>query len=162
MARLDIRTGTWVSNINTVIAADCVATHGTTATAIIPDSKVHGANMGPIWGRQDPGGPHVGPMNLAIWDSIDLYFSVYSRHDKGYLTFNVYATVFFCTSSRAPGELRHQFSFSKFVNSPVRSSFFAIYIQLCQYRGNSARNNPVFTLKSVEQITLSRTFNNPF
>ena len=21
-----------------------------------PDSKVHGANMGPIWGRQDPGG----------------------------------------------------------------------------------------------------------
>ena len=32
-----------------------------------PDSTVHGANMGPIWGRQDPGGPHVGPMNLAIW-----------------------------------------------------------------------------------------------
>ena len=31
-----------------------------------PDSKVHGANMGSIWGRQDPGGPHVGPMNLAI------------------------------------------------------------------------------------------------
>ena len=28
-----------------------------------PDGKVHGANMGPIWGRQDPGGPHVGPMN---------------------------------------------------------------------------------------------------
>ena len=23
--------------------------------------------MGPIWGRQDPGGPHVGPMILAIW-----------------------------------------------------------------------------------------------
>ena len=33
-----------------------------------PDSKVHGANMGPIWGRKDPGGPHVGPMNFAIWD----------------------------------------------------------------------------------------------
>ena len=33
-----------------------------------PDSKIHGANMGPIWGRQDPGGPHVGPMNFAIWD----------------------------------------------------------------------------------------------
>ena len=32
-----------------------------------PDSKVHGANMGPIWGRQGPGGPHVGPMNFAIW-----------------------------------------------------------------------------------------------
>ena len=34
----------------------------------ILDSKVHGGNMGPIWGRQDPGGPHVGPMNFAIWD----------------------------------------------------------------------------------------------
>ena len=32
-----------------------------------PDSKVHGTNMGPIWGRQDPGGPHVGPMDLVIW-----------------------------------------------------------------------------------------------
>ena len=32
-----------------------------------PDSKIHGANMGPIWGRQDPGGPHVVPMNFAIW-----------------------------------------------------------------------------------------------
>ena len=31
-----------------------------------PDSKVHGANMGSIWGQQDPGGPHLGPMNLAI------------------------------------------------------------------------------------------------
>ena len=30
------------------------------------DCKVHGARMGPIWGRQDPGGPHAGPMNLAI------------------------------------------------------------------------------------------------
>ena len=32
-----------------------------------PDSKVHGANMGLIWGRQDPDGPHVDPMNFAIW-----------------------------------------------------------------------------------------------
>ena len=31
----------------------------------IPDSKVHGANLGPIWGRQDPGGPHVGRMNFV-------------------------------------------------------------------------------------------------
>ena len=25
--------------------------------------------MGLIWGRQDPVGPHVGPMNFAIWDA---------------------------------------------------------------------------------------------
>ena len=45
-----------------------------------PDSKVHAAHMGPIWGRQDPGGPYVGPMNLAIWDLLILvdYSSVTS------------------------------------------------------------------------------------
>ena len=32
-----------------------------------PDSNVR-ANMGPIWGRQDPDGPHVGAMNFAIWE----------------------------------------------------------------------------------------------
>ena len=32
-----------------------------------PDSKVPGDNIGPIWVRQDPGGPHVGPRNFAIW-----------------------------------------------------------------------------------------------
>ena len=34
-----------------------------------PYSKVHGAYMGPTWGRQDPGGPHVGPVNFAIRDA---------------------------------------------------------------------------------------------
>ena len=34
------------------------------------DSKVYGANMGPIWGQQDPVGPQVGPMNFAIWVTI--------------------------------------------------------------------------------------------
>ena len=32
-----------------------------------PDNNVRGTNMGPTWGRQDPGGPHVGPMDLVIW-----------------------------------------------------------------------------------------------
>ena len=39
-------------------------------------AKFNGANMWPIWGRQDPDGPHVGPMNLAIravvWDTMML------------------------------------------------------------------------------------------
>ena len=34
----------------------------------IPDSKVHGVNLGPIWVLSAPDGPHVGPMNLAIRD----------------------------------------------------------------------------------------------
>ena len=43
----------------------------------IPDSKIHGANMGPTWGRQDPGGAHVGHVNLAIWDVDVLHFLCY-------------------------------------------------------------------------------------
>ena len=34
------------------------------------DTNALGANMGPFWGRQDPGGPHVGLMNFAIWEAI--------------------------------------------------------------------------------------------
>ena len=43
---------------------------GKISTRNIPDSKIYGTNMGSIWGRQNPGGPHAGPMNLAIWDHI--------------------------------------------------------------------------------------------
>ena len=32
----------------------------------VPDSNDHGANMGPTWVLSAPGGPHVGPMNLAL------------------------------------------------------------------------------------------------
>ena len=31
-----------------------------------PDSKIHGANMGPTWVLSAPDGPHVGPMNPAL------------------------------------------------------------------------------------------------
>ena len=34
-----------------------------------PDSKFYGTNMGPTWDQQVPGGPHVGSMNLANWDT---------------------------------------------------------------------------------------------
>ena len=34
--------------------------------------------MGPTWGRQEPGGPHVGPMNLAIGEDTQ-YMLVYGK-----------------------------------------------------------------------------------
>ena len=55
----------------------------------IPDSKVHGANMGPIWGRQDPGGPHDGNINFAIWDV--------SVSQKGWS--GIYTLFFICITS---------------------------------------------------------------
>ena len=36
----------------------------------IPNSNVHGANVGPTWVLSAPDGPHVGPINLAIRDGI--------------------------------------------------------------------------------------------
>ena len=47
----------------------------------IPDSKVHEAYMGPTWDRQDPGGPHVGPMNLAIRD-ISVGIACFLEHEQ--------------------------------------------------------------------------------
>ena len=38
------------------------------ASVDLPDSKVHGANMGLTLGWQDPGGPYVCHVNLAIWE----------------------------------------------------------------------------------------------
>ena len=37
-----------------------------------PDSKVHGASMGPTWGRQEPGEAHGGTMSFAIWVGLRL------------------------------------------------------------------------------------------
>ena len=38
------------------------------AAHIIPDNKIHGANMGPTWVLLAPGGPHCGHMTLAFRD----------------------------------------------------------------------------------------------
>ena len=59
-----------------------------------PDSKVHGANMGPTWVLSAPAGPHVGPMNFAIRVAVfsfthaitmlhQMYLSCYIGEDPG-------------------------------------------------------------------------------
>ena len=49
------------------------------AVSVYPDSKVHGANMGPTWVLSAPDGLHVGPMNHAFrvtkWVRISSPFS---------------------------------------------------------------------------------------
>ena len=49
-----------------------ITTHGKLwAYLLIHALNIHGVYrqkyVGPIWSRQDPGGPHVGPINFAIW-----------------------------------------------------------------------------------------------
>ena len=41
-----------------------VSKRGLVTIHIIPNSKVHGANMGLTWGMSAPDGPYVGQMNL--------------------------------------------------------------------------------------------------
>ena len=57
---------------------------------IAPDSKIHGAYMGPIWGRQDPGGHHVGPMNFAICGVTVLHICGYRLDMKYSNLHNIY------------------------------------------------------------------------
>ena len=57
----------WDSKYKSVIKLSSIY-DGKLSIGKIPDSKVHGANMGPTWVLSAPDGPHVGPMNLAIRD----------------------------------------------------------------------------------------------
>ena len=54
-----------------------------------PDSKVHGANMGSIWGRHDPCGPLVGPMNIVIWVLAPL--SMLNLHEMDRTAFSIFS-----------------------------------------------------------------------
>ena len=58
------------TSVRTVYTDDILGKHGSVFWVGVeqyPDSKIYGANIGPIWGPQDPDGSHVGPMNFAIW-----------------------------------------------------------------------------------------------
>ena len=46
---------------------------------LYPDSKVHGANMGPIWVLSAPDGPQVVPINLAIRVCISRHTSTFTH-----------------------------------------------------------------------------------
>ena len=74
------------------------------------DSKVHGANMGAIWDRQDPGGPHFGPMNFVVWDWIFfsfkmlLFLSEHTEDQKSFADFDAscgYKNSFLCNCSES-------------------------------------------------------------
>ena len=52
-------------NVNVQLRGNGVLLLSLVTVDTCPCNKVRGANMGPIWDRQDPGGPHVGLMNSA-------------------------------------------------------------------------------------------------
>ena len=66
-----------------------------------PDSKVHGANMGPTWVLSAPGGPHVGPMNFAIGGHSR---TLHTRHPECYkFRYNILSSLLWiCKSAWVP------------------------------------------------------------
>ena len=46
--------------------------------------------MGPIWGRQDPDGPYVGPMNFAIWAVVSQHKGPLKQNFHYFLIINLY------------------------------------------------------------------------
>ena len=59
-----------------------------------PDSKVHGANMGPTWVLLAPDGPHVGPRNLAIRGYINLKYAVPNVTTRVYVYVYIYVYIY--------------------------------------------------------------------
>ena len=74
-----------------------------------PDSKVHGANMGPTWVLSAQDGPHVSPMNLAIRVAVVLMLK-----NKQVLSFRGMGLVFGvgCLGVNCPRAFFYELSFT--------------------------------------------------
>ena len=44
--------------------------------------------MGPIWGRQGPGGAHVGPLKFTFWETPKLSIFACNEHDHNIMIEN--------------------------------------------------------------------------
>ena len=97
-------TSVWISqptvDVNLIDGPpDIICNHDLVAVATYDflDSKVHGANIEPIWGRQDPGGPYVDPMNLPIWVYCTHTFSNTHSYVENTYTLNYYPCPYQCS-----------------------------------------------------------------
>ena len=63
----DILDSTWLIRLRSKLSRCNMCGNPSYTSYTSPDSKIYEANMGPIWGRHDPGGPHAGSINFAIW-----------------------------------------------------------------------------------------------
>ena len=106
-----------------------------------PDSKVHGDNTGPTWGRQDPGGPHVGHVNLAMWDgsftriSMKIYLRIRGTGTNGNYYWLVAYVITLCQLFRLPIALNFQLSSphlqrAHFFQSVVHSSVVTKWLRI--------------------------------
>ena len=81
---------------------------------VYPDSKVHGANMGPIWVLSAPDGPHFGPMNLVIWACLN------ENNQFKVLFHMIYWCIF--RNNKAPRSGIFHFGINSIVKRPIMPS----------------------------------------
>ena len=87
----------------------------------IPDSKVHGANMGPTWVLSSPDGPHVDPMNLAIRDGFDGRASKIFVKSRMIIRSGLFRNIMLFRTTR------YHFL-------PINESVTSIFLQNCRYK----------------------------
>ena len=66
VCKIKMRNITHQKLMNDVTSMELMTGYGPVESHLFPDSKVHGAKMGPAWVLSAPDGSHVGPMALAI------------------------------------------------------------------------------------------------
>ena len=62
------------NDVQTPFNCQAIVSYNIDTVRFFPDSKVHVAHMGLTWVLLAPGGPHVGPMNIAIRVHTYLWF----------------------------------------------------------------------------------------
>ena len=75
---------------------------------ITPDSEVHVAYMRPTWVLAAPGGPLVGPMNLAIRDVVATSLTTGMAHGTGSTSFNFDALKLLINCKIFPSQWNHE------------------------------------------------------
>ena len=91
--------------------------------------------MGPIWGQQDPGGPHNGPINFAIW-----VVGAWTLSIMGFL----------CTFSKIPWYLTDLLLGRYFQSSKVCDLYISFDLTLTVFV--SCRNLQSWKIPSIHQL----------
>ena len=99
----------------------------------VPDSKVHGANMGPTWVLSAPDGPHVGTMNRAIWDVFQtpLLNPQHQVHIRWIRSFTWNGLVCLSKALTVCNPLPYNTTMYLYLTSIIDTIYIYIYIYIC-------------------------------
>ena len=106
-------------------------------------NKVHGPIMGPIWGRQDPYGPHVGPMNFTLWGNLlhqtMLYINLKKKHTRSVLQIIMKIGIHICIKTNIWNWLGYIFQLPISCTNVNYDTVVKLPLSISQYNSLSAR-----------------------